>query len=373
MQSNDSRSRRLARLMFVAASAAGLAAPAVHAASTSNSTGSTTWGGSYTQSCTDIDVDKHGRLSATCLRQNGKTNRTHLMDKECPSHQAGNNDGKLVCEGAATGGSGTGGGQANGSAGRWEGSFKQSCRDFSVNEDGTLSATCQTRTGTWRNTSLARVNCTTNRAVNEDGHLVCESQRVGINKWEGSFERTCRDIYMNNEGTLTATCQTTNGEWNRSWLSTKNCSSYTAANKNGQLVCEPRGSASNNSWDGSFKQTCRDISVNTDGTLRATCQTKNGTWRETSLARVNCTDNRAQNVDGRLACESQRVGMNRWDGSYEKSCRDIYMDDAGTLTAKCQSRTGSWVPAQLSARECGSYRAANDNGRLVCEQQASQR
>jgi hypothetical protein len=31
------------------------------------------------------------------------------------------------------------------------------------------------------------------------------------------------------------------------------------------------------------------------------------------------------------------------------------------------------VSAKLSARECGSYRAANDNGRLVCEQQTSQR
>jgi hypothetical protein len=331
------------------------------------------WGGSFAQSCTDIDVDKHGRLSATCLRKNGKANRTNLTDKECPGHQAGNNDGKLVCEAAATGGSGGGGGQANGSSGRWEGSFKQSCRDFSVNEDGTLSATCQTRSGSWRNTSLARVNCTSNRADNDDGRLVCESQRVGMNKWEGSFERTCRDIYMNNEGTLTATCPTTNGEWNRSWLSTKNCSSYTAANKNGQLVCEPRGGVSSNAWDGSFKQTCRDVSVNADGTLRATCQTKSGTWRQASLARINCTDRRAKNVDGRLACESQRVGMNRWDGSYEKSCRDIYMDAAGTLTAKCQSTTGAWVPAQLSARECGSYRASNNNGRLVCEQQTSQR
>lgn len=370
MQSNNSRSSRFARLMFVAASAAVLAAPAVRAAPTSNATGNAAWGGSYARSCTDIDVDKHGRLSATCLRKDGKSNRTHLTDKQCPGHQAGNNDGKLVCEAAAPGGSGDG--QANGNSGRWEGSFKQSCRDFSVNEDGTLSATCQTRSGAWRDTSLARVNCTSNRADNDDGHLVCESQRVGMNKWEGSFERTCRDIYMNKDGTLTATCQTTNGEWNRSWLSTQNCSSYTAANRNGQLVCE-RDRVSSNGWDGSFKQSCRDISVNAEGTLRATCQTKNGTWQQASLARVNCTDNRAKNVDGRLACESQRVSMNRWDGSYEKSCRDIYMDAAGTLTAKCQSATGAWVPAKLTARECGTYRAGNDNGRLVCEQQTSQR
>lgn len=364
MQSKVSRTKRFARLMFVAASAAALVAPAVRAASTGNSA----WGGSYARSCTDIEVDKNGRLSATCLRRDGKANRTHLKDKDCPSQRAANDDGKLICESLSAGG-----GQANGDSGRWEGSFKQSCRDFAVNEDGTLSATCQARNGTWRETSLARVNCTSNRADNDDGHLVCDSQRVGTNKWEGSFERTCRDIYMDKSGTLTATCQTTNGEWNRSWLSAQNCGSYTAANNDGRLVCEARGRVAGRGWDGSFKQSCRDVSVNADGTLRATCQTRSGAWQQSSLSRANCADNRAQNVDGRLACESQRVSTNRWDGSYEKSCRDVYMDEAGTLTARCQSKTGAWVPAQLSVRECGSFRAANDNGRLVCEQQASQR
>ena len=52
-----------------------------------------------------------------------------------------------------------------------------------------------------------------------------------------------------------------------------------------------------------------------------------------AVAAVNCNDNRAGNDNGRLVCESQRVGKNRWEGSFEQSCRDIYMDADGTLTA----------------------------------------
>jgi CVNH domain len=329
------------------------------------------WGGSYARTCSDISVDKNGRLSATCRRMDGKSNRTNITHKECPSHKAANIDGKLVCEAQANAGNNGNGG--NSDSGRWQGSFKQSCRDFSVNSDGTLTATCQARNGTWRPSSLARVNCTTNRAENDDGHLVCESQRVGLNRWEGSFEQTCRDIYMDASGTLTATCQSTNGEWNPTRLSARDCGSYTAANRNGQLVCAPRDTVGTNQWEGSFRQTCRDISVGADGRLSASCRARDGSWQRTTLAAVNCNGNRARNEDGQLRCESQRVGLNRWDGSFEKTCRDIYMDASGTLTATCRSMSGAWVPAKLSAKECASYMAANNDGRLVCEKQAALR
>ena len=326
------------------------------------------WGGSYARSCSDISVDKNGRLSATCRRMDGKSNRSNITHKECPSHRAANIDGKLVCEAQANAGNG-----GNSNSGRWQGSFKQSCRDFSVNSDGTLTATCQAKNGAWRETSLARVNCTTNRAENDDGHLVCESQRTGMNRWEGSFEQTCRDIYMDASGTLTATCQTTNGEWNPTRLAARDCGSYTAANRNGQLVCAPKDRVGDNQWEGSFKQTCRDISVSPDGRLTASCKAKDGSWQRSTLAAVNCNGNRATNEDGQLRCESQRVGLNRWNGSFEQTCRDIYMDASGTLTATCQSTTGAWVPARLSAKECASYTASNNNGRLVCDKQAALR
>ncbi len=328
-----------------------------------NASAQSRWRGSYDQSCRDIAVDKHGRLSASCPKANGKFNRTNITPGQCPSYRVANSNGKLVCE-TQSPDSGNGGK-------RWEGSFAQSCRDVVMNSVGTLTATCQARNGTWQRTSLAAVNCTNNRAVNDDGHLACESHRVGIrNRWDGSYKQTCRDIYMDADATLTATCQSSSGSWVPTRLAPRGCDSYRAGNNNGHLVCEGQGNA-NNRWDGSYAQSCRDVSVNSAGTLTATCQTRNGNWQRTSLAAVNCNNNRAANDDGRLVCESQRVGKNRWDGSFQNSCRDIYMDADGTLTATCQSSSGAWVPTRLAARGCDSYRAGNNNGQLVCEGQGN--
>ena len=320
----------------------------------SNAHANSRWSGSYGQSCRDVEVDKHGRLSANCLRENGQSNRSNITPQQCPSYRAANDNGKLVCESQ---------GLANN---RWGGSFQKSCRDVSMNSAGTLTASCQSVNGNWQRTSLAAVNCNNYRADNDNGHLVCESQRVGKNRWEGSFEKSCRDIYMNSSGTLTATCQASNGSWQPTSLAAGNCSSYRAGNNNGRLVCESQGVA-NNRWDGSFQKSCRDVSMNSIGTLTATCQSVNGDWRRTSLAAVNCNNYRADNDNGHLVCESQRVGKNRWEGSFEKSCRDIYMNASGTLTATCQTSNGSWQPTTLAAGNCSSYRAGNNNGRLVCE------
>jgi hypothetical protein len=249
------------------------------------------WSGSYAQSCSDISVDKHGRLSASCRRDNGKSNRTNITPKQCPAYRAGNEDGKLVCEAQAS------------SSNRWQGSFAKSCRDISVSSSGTLTATCQASNGTWQRTSLAAVNCNDYRADNRDGHLVCESQRVGENRWEGSFKQSCRDIYMDPSGTLTATCQNSNGTWVATRLAARNCAGYRAGNNNGQLVCESKGDASNR-WDGSFRQSCRDISTSSAGVLTATCQAMNGSWQRTSLGTRQCKGRRAGNNNGRLVCES---------------------------------------------------------------------
>ena len=56
------------------------------------------WQGSYAESCRNINVDKHGRLSADCRKPNGKSNRSNITPQQCPSYRAGNRDGKLVCE-----------------------------------------------------------------------------------------------------------------------------------------------------------------------------------------------------------------------------------------------------------------------------------
>jgi CVNH domain len=192
----------------------------------SNTTANSRWGGSYGDSCRDISVDKHGRLSATCRRENGKSNRTNITPQQCPNYRAGNSNGKLVCES-----------QGN-VASRWEGSFQRSCRDISVNSSGTLTATCQSSSGNWQRTSLVSRNCNGYRAGNNNGQLVCESQGNVAHRWEGSFQRSCRDISTDSSGSLTATCQTMDGNWQRTSLGARQCNSARAGNSNGQLICE---------------------------------------------------------------------------------------------------------------------------------------
>ena len=257
------------------------------------------WSGSFLNSCRDATVDKHGRLQATCRKENGTYKRSNLQAHKCPGYRAGNSNGNLVCE--STGG-------ASGSAGRWHGSFRDSCRDIAVDSSGTLRATCQASNGTWRRTSLSYRECGTYRAGNRNGTLYCESAGGSTNvanRWSGSFSQSCRDISMDSNGVLTATCQTMNGNWNRSSLSPRQCGGHRAGNRDGQLFCESAGGDGNvaNRWSGSFSQSCRDISMDSNGVLTATCQTANGNWNRTSLSPRQCGSYRAGNGDGNLFCE----------------------------------------------------------------------
>jgi CVNH domain len=103
---------------------------------------------------------------------------------------------------------------------------------------------------------------------------------------------------------LTANCQTMSGNWNRSSLSPNQCGSYRAANRDGNLFCESGNSGSSVSrWDGSFDRSCRDASVNSNGVLTANCQTMSGNWNRSSLSPGQCSSTRAGNRDGTLFCE----------------------------------------------------------------------
>jgi hypothetical protein len=259
---------------------------------------------------------------------------------------------------------------------QWSGSFRTSCRDISSDSYGNLTATCQAANGGWRRTSITARQCGSYQAGNRDGNLVCESGDGGsqnVNQWRGSFSSSCRDISADSNGTLTATCQAANGGWRRTSLSPRQCSSYQAGNRDGNLFCESGdGSSQNvNQWRGSFSNSCRDISADSNGTLTATCQAANGGWRRTSLSVRQCGSYQAGNRDGNLFCESGDGGsqnVNQWRGSFSQTCRDVSMDSSGTLTAVCQTTSGTWNRSSLSPRECGNnYQAGNRNGTLFCE------
>jgi hypothetical protein len=193
--------------------------------------GIASWSGSFRNSCKNVVYDKHGKLQATCRKDNGTFKRSNLQARDCPSYRAGNRNGNLFCE------SGSGG---NGQVSRWEGSFGGSCRDASVNSNGVLTATCQAANGGWRRTSLSPNQCGSYLAGNRDGNLFCESGDSGASasRWDGSFSNSCRDASVNSNGVLTADCQTMSGNWNRSGLSPGQCSSYRAGNRDGTLFCE---------------------------------------------------------------------------------------------------------------------------------------
>ena len=254
------------------------------------------WSGSFRDSCREISVDKHGKLQATCLKDNGTYKRSNLQAGKCPAYRAGNRDGNLFCESQDSGSS----------ASRWDGSFRNSCRDVTSNSNGVLTATCQTANGNWRRTSLSPNQCGSYRAGNRDGNLFCESGDGGGNmsRWDGSFRNSCRDVSVNSNGVLTATCQTANGNWNRSSLYPNQCGSYRAGNRDGNLFCESGDGGGNVSrWDGSFRNSCRDASVNSNGVLTANCQTISGNWNRSSLSPNQCGSYRAGNRDGTLFCE----------------------------------------------------------------------
>jgi CVNH domain len=187
-------------------------------------------GGSWRQSCDKAYV-RDGMLHASC-RRDGSTNRHEFATIQIGSCQAfGNRNGTLFCEST----------DGNGAMGQWSGSFRDSCRDFSVNRHGKLQATCRKENGDYKRSNLAARKCRAYRAGNQNGTLVCESSGGGsgnADQWDGSFRNSCRDVSVDSNGTLKATCQTMSGNWSRSGLSPRQCNESRAGNRDGNLVCE---------------------------------------------------------------------------------------------------------------------------------------
>lgn len=57
------------------------------------------WGGSFLGSCRDVQVDGSSNLRASCMKANGRYERAYLGERQCRAHRAGNDNGRLVCEG----------------------------------------------------------------------------------------------------------------------------------------------------------------------------------------------------------------------------------------------------------------------------------
>lgn len=129
----------------------------------------------------------------------------------------------------------------------------------------------------------------------------------------GSYLQTCRDIGVRGS-TLFATCQNTGGGWNSTELRDFQRCSGEIQNIDGRLQCDMGGYRGNDrdrdgdrGYDraprGSYVQTCQNISTR-GNTLQATCQKRNGQWRQTSLRNYNRCGGDIINVNGRLLCNN---------------------------------------------------------------------
>ena len=119
-----------------------------------------------------------------------------------------------------------------------DGSWRQSCERGYVS-DGKLHARCRHEGGYFQDTSVQTASC--GAFGNRNGTLFCESPVggvAGINSWSGSFRDSCRNVVYDKHGKLQATCRKDNGTSKRSNLQARNCPSYRAGNRNGNLFCE---------------------------------------------------------------------------------------------------------------------------------------
>jgi CVNH domain len=127
----------------------------------------------------------------------------------------------------------------------------------------------------------------------------------------GSYQQTCRDIGTRGS-TLYATCRDGVGGWRSTELRDFSRCSGEIQNINGQLQCSTganqgygRGPYGDRGYGGaprgSYTQTCQGI--NTSGnTLQASCQTKNGKWKQTSLRNYTRCTGEVINNNGKLEC-----------------------------------------------------------------------
>jgi len=163
----------------------------------------------------------------------------------------------------------------------------------------------------------------------------------------GSYQQTCRNIDARGS-TLYASCENTNGGWQSTQLSDFQRCGGGIQNINGNLQCNTSGNGGNNQGRdadrghdgdhgrdgdrghdgdrgrdanygqdgdrgrdgdqaynreprGSYLQSCQNVSTS-GSTLRASCQKKNGGWRQASLRNYNQCNRDISNNNGKLQC-----------------------------------------------------------------------
>ncbi|WP_366484328.1 CVNH domain-containing protein [Sphingosinicella sp.] len=186
----------------------------------------------------------------------------------------------------------------------------------------------------------------------------------------GSWRETCASSVI--EGNrLSANCPDSTGKMVRSAIWLSGCASF--GNRNGHLYCErfDSGVVSAN-WQGSFRKSCRDVSIDRRGNLKSTCRISNHGWRRSELRSTDCLSRIAENREGVLTCVGRPGAFlfdGVWEGPYLMACRDISRR-SHTIEATCPSLTGDWQRSRIDSSKCTipeSFIVVGRNGRLACE------
>ena len=248
--------------------------------------------GTYWETCRNVKVSGD-RLYAKCKTMDNRWVDTSLDDVYRCVGDITNINGRLEC--------------AKG-RGTPAGDYTETCRDIRMRLNS-IYARCKTREGYWVETALDGYSRCTGPIANVDGQLRCPTDR------DGDRDR------------------------DRFW----------------------RGAPG-----GTYRETCRDIRVDGDR-LRARCETMNGYLRDTSLDDFRRCVGGVINYDGRLVC-TRPGGREVPRGSYTESCARIHVE-GDTLRAFCQTGNGSWAWSQLNDWDDCRGGIWNENGQLRCRRE----
>jgi hypothetical protein len=233
------------------------------------------------------------------------------------------------------------------------GSYRQSCRDITVQGD-TLRATCRDRGGGDRGAALQGFARCISEVFNDDGVLRCS---LGANPPPGSYARSCEQVFVDGQG-LHARCRAFNGGLVVTTLSNVGQCVGDIFNYNGGLGCS-RGALAP---AGSYTRSCERSVVDGDD-LTSVCRNTSGKMVGTTLRGFRQCTGEIFNDNGSLRCN--RGGASPPPGDYARSCSRSYMD-AATLHSTCKTISGNEVAASLANPGACRSTIRNIDGRLTC-------
>jgi len=184
----------------------------------------------------------------------------------------------------------------------------------------------------------------------------------------GSYLNSCTNIAMNGP-VLSASCNLPSSGTNRSSIDLRSCPGN-IANINGNLTCNGANLGNGYLPQGSYLQSCRNISKR-HHFISASCEGPRGGQIASSLDLRRCAPGSlVANINGYLQCGAQVAGGG-WNGrlpqgSYQGSCTNVAMSGS-VLSASCTAPNGQAVQSSLDTNRCQwNSGIKNTNGRLDC-------